>query len=189
MDKVSRVHAPNVGGTPTRRPPNEYALLPAEAPLPMPRQSLRPESTGNVVRDRLSAPRAILILLTLSATATFAFVLYQILSVVRLTPLQAVFLVLCTLCFAWIALGTASALLGFFASLRWEAGGLWRTPVERGGVAATSHRSSLARLSRGCRPRCRHHRGHGHRTHRAWPSGGIRLLCAERQQNARSQSP
>jgi membrane glycosyltransferase len=140
MDKVSRVHAPNVGGTPTRRPANEYALLPAEAPLPMPRQSLRPESTGNVVRDRLSAPRAILILLTLSATATFAFVLYQILSVVHLTPLQAVFLVLCTLCFAWIALGTASALLGFFASLRWEAGGLWRTPVERG---SQQHRTAL----------------------------------------------
>jgi membrane glycosyltransferase len=140
MDKVSRVHAPNVGGTPTRRPANEYALLPAEAPLPMPRQSLRPEATGNVVRDRLSAPRAILILLTVSATATFAFVLYQVLSVVHLTPLQAVFLVLCTLCFAWIALGTASALLGFFASLRWEAGGLWRTPVERG---LQQHRTAL----------------------------------------------
>jgi membrane glycosyltransferase len=140
MDKVSRVHAPNVGGTPPRRPANEYALLPAEAPLPMPRQSLRPEATGNVVRDRLSAPRAILILLTVSATATFAFVLYQVLSVVHLTPLQAVFLVLCTLCFAWIALGTASALLGFFASLRWEAEGLWRTPVERG---SQQHRTAL----------------------------------------------
>ena len=97
MDKVSRIHTPNVGATPARRPANEYALLPAEAPLPMPRQSLRPEATGNVVRDRLSAPRSILLLLTLSATASFAFVLYQVLSVVHLTPLQAVFLVLCTL--------------------------------------------------------------------------------------------
>ena len=130
MDKVSRVHAPN--GTPMRRRANEYALLPAEAPLPMPRQSLRPEVTGKAVRDRLSAPRFILLLLTLSATATFAFVLYQVLSVVHLTPLQAVFLVLCTLCFAWIALGTASALLGFFASLRWEAGSVWQIPFEQG---------------------------------------------------------
>jgi membrane glycosyltransferase len=44
-------------------------------------------------------------------------VLYQVLSVVQLTMLQAIFLVLCTLCFAWIALGTSSATLGFLAAL------------------------------------------------------------------------
>jgi membrane glycosyltransferase len=118
MDEVSRDHVPRVGGTPTRRHAGELALLPTESPLPMPRQPLHPETTGNVVRDKLTAPRVILLFLTISATATFAFVLYQVLSVVHLTPLQAVFLVLCTLCFAWIALGTASALLGFLANLR-----------------------------------------------------------------------
>src|SRR5436853_39674 len=118
MDKVSKDHAFGAGGTPTRRPANELALLPTKSPLPMSPQPLHPETIRNVVRDRLTAPRAILLCLTLSATATFAFVLYQVLSVVHLTPLQAVFLVLCTLCFAWIALGTASALLGFLANLR-----------------------------------------------------------------------
>src|SRR5947209_14124445 len=139
MDKVSKDHAFRAGGTPTGRPANELALLPTKSPLPMPHQPLHPETTGNVVRDRLTAPRAILLFLTISATATFAFVLYQVLSVVHLTPLQAVFLVLCTLCFAWIALGTASALLGFFASLRWKAGALWRTPIEE----SAQHRTAL----------------------------------------------
>src|SRR2546421_6366769 len=129
MDEVSRDHVPRVGGTPTRRHAGELALLPTESPLPMPRQPLHPETTGNVVRDRLTAPRAILLFLTISATATFVFVLYQVLSVVHLTPLQAVFLVLCTLCFAWIALGTASALLGFLASLRSGAWTTSRSPI------------------------------------------------------------
>jgi membrane glycosyltransferase len=102
---------------PTRRRFNEYALLPAESPLPMPCQALQPETTANV-RDRFTAARAILLLVAVGSTAAFVLVLYQVLSVVRLTALQGVFLVLCTLCFAWIALGTTSSLLGFFATLR-----------------------------------------------------------------------
>ena len=129
MDKVSSDRAPRFGGMPSRRPANEYALLPPETPLPMPRQSLQPGNTGDIVRDRMTAPRGILLLLTVLATATFALVLYQVLSVVRLTPLQAVFLVLCTMCFAWIALGTASALLGFFAILRLGGRATTRTPI------------------------------------------------------------
>src|SRR2546423_10240947 len=140
MDKVSKDHAFRAGGTPTRQPANGLAWLPTKSPLPMPCQPLHPETTGNVVRDRLTAPRAILLILTISATATFAFVLYRVLSVVRLTPLQAVFLVLCTLCFAWIALGTASALLGFFATLRSGTWAIARTPIEE---TPQQHRTAL----------------------------------------------
>jgi membrane glycosyltransferase len=117
VDEVSRRQASSDGSTPTRRPFNEYALLPAEAPLPMPPQVLHPDTTANV-RDRLTAARAILLLVAVGSTAAFILVLYQVLSVVRLTALQGVFLLLCTLCFAWIAFGTTSAVLGFLATLR-----------------------------------------------------------------------
>jgi membrane glycosyltransferase len=93
----------------------EYALLPPEAPLSMPAQRLRESGVG--VRDRMTLPRAMLLSVTCCSTGVFATVLYQVLSVVHLTALQAVFLVLCTLCFAWIALGTTSALIGFVAAL------------------------------------------------------------------------
>ena len=98
-----------------RRPADELRLLPPPAPLEMPVQKLRGRNV--VARDRLTAPRALLLALTIASTTVFAYVLYQVLSVVRLTPLQGVFLFLCSLCFAWIALGSANALLGFFAIL------------------------------------------------------------------------
>ena len=87
------------------------ALLPGRAPLPMPVQPLRPY--GVRARDPMTGARLAVILLAASATAAFAYFLYEVLSIVRLTVLQGVFLVLCTLCFAWIALGSSSALLGF----------------------------------------------------------------------------
>ncbi len=96
---------------------DEFSLLPAEAPLDMPVQSLG-EAPAGVEGDRLTWPRALLLALTVAATGAFAALLYQVLSIVHLTALQGVFLVLCTLCFAWIALGTSSAVLGFFGALR-----------------------------------------------------------------------
>jgi membrane glycosyltransferase len=62
--------------------------------------------------DAMTATRLALLVLAGVLTATFAWVLYRVLSVVQLTVLQAIFLVLCTLCFAWVALGTSSAVLG-----------------------------------------------------------------------------
>jgi hypothetical protein len=44
----------------------------------------------------MTLPRAALLVFASTATATFAYVLYQVLSVVQLTALQAIFLVLCT---------------------------------------------------------------------------------------------
>ena len=93
-------------------------MLPAETPLAMPIQPLHLPRTARTGRDRLTLPRAVLLILGVVATAAFACLLYQVLSVVQLTTLQGVFLVLCTMCFAWIALGTSSAVLGFFTFRR-----------------------------------------------------------------------
>src|SRR5262245_28254922 len=115
MDQVS-----NPGDAPVaKRAPsvNQHALLPAESPLDMPSQPLGLGRADSKTRDRMTWPRAALLLQTVMAVAVFAQLLYQVLSVVQLTTLQAVFLVLCTLCFGWIALGTSSAVLGFLAML------------------------------------------------------------------------
>ena len=97
---------------------NGHGLLPAEAPLTMPTQPLHLPPAARKSRDRLTWPRALLLILAGIAVAAFARLLYQVLSVVQLTMLQGVFLVLCTMCFAWIALGTSSAVLGFFTMRR-----------------------------------------------------------------------
>jgi membrane glycosyltransferase len=116
MDKMSKdgAGAPSVARDAAANP---YALLPPQAPLAMPTRGVRQKSVSAAGHDRISGSRAVLLLLTVCATAIFAVVLYQVLSVVRLSVLQAVFLVLCTLCFAWIALGSSSAALGFAAML------------------------------------------------------------------------
>ena len=102
-------------------------LLPPPAPLAMPVQSLAGDDARARTRDRLSWPRALLLGLAAGAVIAYAQALYEVLSVVHLTPLQGVFLVLCTLCFAWIALNTCSAAIGFAAAVRarraaWTAG-------------------------------------------------------------------
>jgi membrane glycosyltransferase len=111
MDQISRPDEVDVGHVSSN---NGNGLLPAETPLAMPLQPLHLPPTARKGRDRLTWPRAVLLILAVIATAVFARLLYQVLSVVQLTMLQGVFLVLCTMCFAWIALGTSSAVLGFF---------------------------------------------------------------------------
>jgi len=96
-----------------RRRANDFGLLPAEASLDMPVRALQEREPQGRARDRLTWPRAVLLLLASATTCAFVVFLYQVLSVVQLTPLQGVFLVLSTLSFAWIALGTSSALIGF----------------------------------------------------------------------------
>ncbi|HJZ31765.1 MAG TPA: glucans biosynthesis glucosyltransferase MdoH [Hyphomicrobiaceae bacterium] len=97
-----------------KRPPLSDAFLPQESPQPMPEQRLwselprQPTSAG-----RVRVARAALIVLWVSASAGFAWTLYRVLSVEAPTLLQLVFLALSTLCFAWVAVGSASALVGF----------------------------------------------------------------------------
>jgi membrane glycosyltransferase len=105
------------GLPPLRRGANEYSLLPAETPQHMPVQALALSNARGTPRDRMTWPRAALLGLSAGAIAAYAHTLYQVLSVVQLTVLQGVFLVLCTLCFAWVAYGTCSAVLGFFSIL------------------------------------------------------------------------
>jgi membrane glycosyltransferase len=95
----------------------EYrSFLPEPCRCEMPEQSLwnhRPQQSRAPVRTMIA--RVALIVLWLAATAAFGWTLYRVLSVEMPTALQLVFLVLSTLCFAWVAAGSVSALIGFAA--------------------------------------------------------------------------
>ena len=95
----------------------EYrSVLPEPCRCEMPEQSLwnlRPRQPR--VSARTIVARVALTGLWLAATAAFAWTLYRVLSVEMPTVLQLVFLVLSTLCFAWVAAGSVSALIGFAA--------------------------------------------------------------------------
>jgi membrane glycosyltransferase len=134
-----------------RRPASQYALLPDDAPLPMPTQPLARGRSHGTVRDRLTAARVFLLLSTFCATTIFAQLLYEALSVVRLTPLQGVFLGLCTLCFAWIALGSSSAVMGFFTALRSKshesADGLAELPNQQTALLFPVYQEDSARVA------------------------------------------
>jgi membrane glycosyltransferase len=99
-------------------PSKRHGLLPPDTPLDMPTQPLHLPAAARNAGDRVTWSRALLLVLAGIAVAAFANLLYEVLSVVQLTVLQGVFLVLCTMCFAWIALGTSSAVLGFMTMRR-----------------------------------------------------------------------
>lgn len=91
-----------------------HAFLPPEQPIDMPTQdfgappctSVRTE-TGLCWVTRVALAAGALLL-----TIGFARELYAVLSFVQITPIQIVFLVLSTLAFGWIALGSLSATIG-----------------------------------------------------------------------------
>lgn len=90
------------------------ALLPDPAPLAMPEQNFATRSAvSRTPAPGASIARLAVLFGTLLATAAFAHELYGVLSFVQVTPIQLLFLVLSTVTFAWIALGTLSAALGF----------------------------------------------------------------------------
>ncbi len=93
---------------------SDPALLPAPAPLEMPEQDLSHLPARYWPRRRgPSIPRTAVFLGAGLMTAAFAYELYGVLSFVQMTPIQLLFLVLSTATFAWIAIGTLSAALGF----------------------------------------------------------------------------
>lgn len=98
-----------------RKDASDPALLPAEAPLEMPAQDL----SGKVAhahgprRRGYWVPRAAVVAGSLTLTGAFAYELYGVLSFVAMTPIQFIFLVLSTITFGWIALGSLSAAMGF----------------------------------------------------------------------------
>ena len=107
----------NFKGSLPARPARDtgLSLVPSSAPLPMPEQEfvarirLQPEPR----RRGYWVPRAAIFAGAGVLTAAFAYELYGILAFGYMTPLQFVFLVLSTITFGWIALGSLSAALGF----------------------------------------------------------------------------
>jgi membrane glycosyltransferase len=89
-------------------------LLPQEAPLEMPDQCFRTRA-ARVKRARRGCwiPRAALFVGAGVLTAAFGHELFAVLRLEQLTPIQLLFLVLSTIAFGWIALGSLSAAFGF----------------------------------------------------------------------------
>lgn len=89
--------------------------LPPGQPIDVPDQDF---STQPPVRARfdepvLWVPRAAILFGGALLTVAFAAELYAVLSFVRMTPVQVLFLIFSTVSFAWIAFGTLSAAIGF----------------------------------------------------------------------------
>ncbi len=97
------------------RDASDPSLLPAAAPMAMPEQDFATEPDvqrkGPVVQ--VLGMRIALFGGAAMATLAFGYELHRVLSVIGMTPLQIVFLVLSTMAFGWIALGSLSAALGF----------------------------------------------------------------------------
>jgi len=93
---------------------SDPALLPEPAPLDMPAQDFSRRAERVWPRRRgPGIPRTAVFLGAALMTAAFAYELYGVLAFVQMTPIQLLFLVLSTLTFAWISVGTLSAALGF----------------------------------------------------------------------------
>ncbi|MGH6815340.1 MAG: glucans biosynthesis glucosyltransferase MdoH, partial [Hyphomicrobiaceae bacterium] len=90
-------------------------LPPREQFLAMPAQDLRDVRAriGTRAESGVVVSRAVLFLATVLLTTGFAYELYAVLAAVRITPFQIVFLVLCTLAFGWVALGSLTTAMGF----------------------------------------------------------------------------
>lgn len=113
-DPAARAPAAGDHAPPVHYDASDPALLPDPVPLPMPEQdfSARPPRIWPRRRGP-SIPRTAVFLGAALMTAAFAYELYGVLSFVQMTPIQLVFLVLSTITFAWISVGTLSAALGF----------------------------------------------------------------------------
>lgn len=97
------------------RDASDPSLLPEAAPLAMPAQDFdrRIPLARELRRRGYWVPRAAVFFGAALMTAAFGHELYGAVSLAQTTPLQMVFLVLATLAFGWIALGTLSAAMGF----------------------------------------------------------------------------
>ncbi len=113
MDKVMSditVAGQKIGRIPDASSPE---LLPAELPLDMPDQDFKARGAKPRRRPGYWMPRAAVFTGAALLTAAFAIELYGVLAVEQATPLQFLFLILSTIAFGWIALGSLNAALGF----------------------------------------------------------------------------
>ncbi|MBS0240455.1 MAG: glucans biosynthesis glucosyltransferase MdoH [Proteobacteria bacterium] len=92
-----------------------WRYLPDAAPLAMPVQDFaKPvEAVAEVRRRGYWVPRTAIFAGAAVLTGAFAQELFSILSFVVITPVQFLFLILSTIAFGWIAIGSLSAALGF----------------------------------------------------------------------------
>ncbi len=92
-----------------------WRYLPDAAPLDMPVQDFaKPvEAVAEVRRRGYWVPRTAIFAGAAVLTGAFAQELFSILSFVVITPVQFLFLILSTIAFGWIAIGSLSAALGF----------------------------------------------------------------------------
>jgi membrane glycosyltransferase len=88
-------------------------LLPPEVPLEMPDQDFKARGVKPRRRPGYWIPRAAVFTGAALLTAAFAHELYGVLAVEQATPLQFLFLILSTIAFGWIALGSLNVALGF----------------------------------------------------------------------------
>lgn len=92
-----------------------WSVLPVQAPLDMPEQDFAdlPDQKGETRRRSYWVPRAAIFVGAAVLTAAFAREMFGILAFGTMTPLQFLFLILSTISFGWIAIGSLSAALGF----------------------------------------------------------------------------
>lgn len=108
---------------------SDPALLPEPKPIEMPLQDFSTLPPRTWPRRRGPAiPRTAVFLGAALMTAAFAYELYGVLSFVQMTPIQFLFLVLSTITFAWISVGTLSAALGFLPLFAGEKADTIRIP-------------------------------------------------------------
>ncbi|MFA5897948.1 MAG: glucans biosynthesis glucosyltransferase MdoH [Hyphomicrobium sp.] len=88
-------------------------LLPPEVPLEMPDQDFKARGAKPRPRRGYWVPRAAVFTGAALLTGAFAGELYSVLAVEQATPLQVLFLILSTIAFGWIAIGSLNAALGF----------------------------------------------------------------------------
>ena len=89
-------------------------MTPARNGRAMPEQLLwRQDARIGTRSRRTRIARLSLLAMWLLAVAAFGWTLYRVLSVETPTYLQLAFLALSTLCFAWVAVGSATAIIGF----------------------------------------------------------------------------
>lgn len=117
LESASPAHAgaaAPVARASTHQDASDPALLGPAAPLAMPEQDFGKKPARLWPRQRGAwIPRAALFFGAALMTLAFAHELYGVLSFVQVTPIQLLFLVLSTLSFGWIAVGTLSAAMGF----------------------------------------------------------------------------
>jgi len=115
---------------------SDLSLLPVASPLAMLEQQLGAPCPAQppIDRSRLLAPRVALLAAALLLTAAFGYEMYGVLAFVRMTPIQLVFLVLSTIAFGWVALGSLSAALGFLPLFAREQGGTLELPPADGSI-------------------------------------------------------